>query len=220
MSDIEAKRKKQAQMILANPKLAPDKVELAKQIIGETSPTGDGKIISRPEPKSRREEILEEAALYREALGYDEAKSQALYDALGAAAPAFFKGKNLREAAPEVLTAINKSGAFDKPRDIKQAAAQLAVQRRMLADKAAAEERARLAIYGLKNEKSVIDLLKIQGSFLAGPLPKGFETNEAVRSSFLLTARPGGIYEGPNGEYFYAVPDSKGKGVSGLQKVS
>ena len=81
--------------------------------------------------------------LKKKLLGGEEAKSQALYDALIAASPAFFKGKNLREAAPEVLTAINKSGAFDKPRDIRQAAAQLAIQRNLLKEKAAAEEKDR-----------------------------------------------------------------------------
>lgn len=216
MSDIEAKRKKQAQMILANPKLAPDKIELAKQIIGETEPTGDGKIISGPAPKSRREEILEEAALYREALGYDDAKSQAIFGALGEAAPAFFKGKNLREAAPQVLEAINKSKAFEAPKDIKQAAGQLAIQRRMLADKAKAEELARLAIYGMKNRETLTDLVKgIPGSFVAGVLPKGYESNPVIQKSL----RPGGIYSTSEGEYFYAVPNAKGNEVSGLQKL-
>ena len=93
------------------------------------------KVVSRPTPRTRREEILEDAALYREALGYDEAKSQALYDALGAAAPAAFQGKNLREAMPKILESINKSEAFQKPLSVKQAAGQLAIQRRILADK-------------------------------------------------------------------------------------
>jgi len=83
--------------------------------------------------------IKKEADLYARLLGGEEAKSQALYDTLLAASPAFFKGKNLREAAPEVLTAINKSGAFDKPRDIKQAAAQLAIQRRIAIETAKAK---------------------------------------------------------------------------------
>ncbi len=83
--------------------------------------------------------IKREADLYARLLGGEEAKQQALYDALLAASPAFFKGKNLREAAPEVLTAINKSGAFDKPRDIKQAAAQLAIQRRIAIETAKAK---------------------------------------------------------------------------------
>ena len=84
-------------------------------------------------------EITKQAKLYEKLLGGEEARAQAGYDALLAAAPAFFKGKNLREAAPQVLESINKSGAFDKPRDIKQAAAQLAIQRRLLMDKAGAE---------------------------------------------------------------------------------
>jgi hypothetical protein len=83
--------------------------------------------------------IKREADLYAKLLGGEEAKSQALYDALLAASPAFFKGKNLREAAPQVLESINKSGAFDKPRDIKQAAAQLAIQRRIAVETARAK---------------------------------------------------------------------------------
>ena len=107
-------------------------------------------------------EITKQAKLYEKLLGGEEARAQAGYDALLAAAPAFFKGKNLREAAPQVLESINKSGAFDKPRDIKQAAAQLAIQRRLLMDKAGAEEKQRLAILSMKNQKDVFDVLKDQ----------------------------------------------------------
>jgi hypothetical protein len=165
------------------------------------------------------EELIKQTKLYQKLLGGDEAKSQAVFDALLAASPAFFKGRNLREAAPEVLTAINKSGAFDKPRDIKQAAAQLAIQRNMLRDKAVAEEKSRLAIYGAKNQETLSETLKnIPGSFIAGPLPEGFKENTNL-------LRPGGIYSVGN-EKFYAVPgdvvDSSGKkkpGVVGLQKL-
>jgi hypothetical protein len=185
-------------------------------VTGGEEDQGVSKIVSRPTPKTRREEILEEAALYREALGYDDAKSQAIFGALGEAAPAFFKGKNLREAAPQVLEAINKSKAFEAPKDIKQAAGQLAIQRRMLADKAKAEELARLAIYGMKNRESLTDLVKgIPGSFVAGVLPKGIESNPTLQASL----RPGGIYSTTEGEYFYAVPSAKGDKVSGLQKL-
>lgn len=172
-----------------------------------------------PTELTDEEELIKQTQLYQKLLGGDEAKSQALYDALLAASPAFFKGKNLREAAPEVLTAINKSGAFDKPRDIKQAAAQLAIQRNILRDKAIAEEKSRLAIYGAKNVETLSETLKnIPGSFIAGPLPEGFRENTNL-------LRPGGIYSLGN-EKFYAVPgeivDSAGKkkqGVVGLQKV-
>ena len=162
MADIERKRKKQAQMILANPRLAPDKVDLAKQILGEQGTKSE---ITGLEPqilpqKSIRDEILEETELYKEALGYDESKSQALFDALGAAAPAAFQGKNLREAAPKIFESINKSEAFEKPKNIKQAAAQLAIQRKMLRDKASAEEKTRLAILSAKGQKDVFDILK------------------------------------------------------------
>jgi hypothetical protein len=184
--------------------------------IGGEEDEGISKIISRPTPKSRREEILEEAALYREALGYDDAKSQAIFNALGEAAPAFFKGKNVREAIPQVLESINKSKAFEGPKDIKQAAGQLAIQRRMLADKAKAEELARLAIYGMKNRETITDLVKgIPGSFVAGVLPKGIESNPTLQASL----RPGGIYSTTEGDFFYAVPSAKGDKVSGLQKL-
>ena len=101
---------------------------------------------------TEEQQLIKQTELYQKLLGGDEAKSQAVYDALLAASPAFFKGRNLKEAAPEVLTAINKSGAFDKPRDIRQAAAQLSIQRAMLKDKAIAEEKARLGQIQLAGE--------------------------------------------------------------------
>ena len=85
------------------------------------------------------EKIRRESKLYEKLLGGEEARSQSIYDALLAAAPGFFKGRNLREAAPQVLESINKSGAFDKPRDIRQAAAQLAIQRRIAVETARAK---------------------------------------------------------------------------------
>jgi hypothetical protein len=85
------------------------------------------------------EKIKRESKLYEKLLGGEEAKSQSIYDALLAAAPGFFKGRNLREAAPQVLESINKSGAFDKPKDIRQAAAQLAIQRRISVETARAK---------------------------------------------------------------------------------
>ena len=169
-----------------------------------------------PPKKSRKEEIMEEADIYKEILGFDEARAQAGFDALGAAAPAFFQGKNLREAAPKIFEAINKSEAFQKPLSIKQAAGNLAIQRGILKDKAKAEELARLAIYGMKNRETITDLVKgIPGSFVAGVLPKGIEKNPTLQASL----RPGGIYSTTEGEYFYAVPSAKGDKVSGLQKL-
>jgi len=105
-----------------------------------------------PKQLTEEEQLIKQTDLYQKLLGGDEAKSQAVYDALLAASPAFFKGKNLREAAPEVLTAINKSGAFDKPRDIRQAAAQLAIQRNILKEKAIAEEKTRLGQIQIASE--------------------------------------------------------------------
>ena len=137
---------------------------------GTGTGTGTGKGKGDIDLLSDEEDITRQTKLYEKLLGGEEARAQAGYDALLAAAPAFFKGKNLREAAPQVLESINKSGAFDKPRDIKQAAAQLAIQRRLLMDKAGAEEKQRLAILSMKNQKDVFDVLKDQqipiGSFL------------------------------------------------------
>jgi hypothetical protein len=106
----------------------------------EGTGTGTGKGgIDLDEEIFNEEKIKRESKLYEKLLGGEEAKSQSIYDALLAAAPGFFKGRNLREAAPQVLESINKSGAFDKPRDIRQAAAQLAIQRRISVETAKAK---------------------------------------------------------------------------------
>jgi hypothetical protein len=154
---------------------------------------------------TEEEEITKQTELYQKLLGGEEAKSQALYDALIAASPAFFKGKNLREAAPEVLTAINKSGAFDKPRDIRQAAAQLAIQRNLLKEKAAAEEKARLAAYTAKNQKDLFDILK---DLQINPASFGgsFERNEK-------SLTPGKYYLNNNNVLIRVDKDSKGQPI-------
>jgi hypothetical protein len=126
---------------------------------------------------TEEEEITKQTELYQKLLGGEEAKSQAAYDALLAAAPAFFKGRNLREAAPQVLESINKSGAFDKPKDIRQAAAQLAIQRRILLDKAATEENQRLALARIAAEsrqKDIFDVLK-EGNIPLGSFLGSYE---------------------------------------------
>ena len=145
--------------------------------------------ISNVNIDSEEDEITRQAKLYQKLLGGDEAKSQAIYDALLAASPAFFKGRNLREAAPQVLESINKSGAFDKPRDIKQAAAQLAIQRNILKEKSIAEEKARYgyleAQQGYKS-KSVLDkLVKLgaQDNF-GGVIKNKDELEKAIPGKF------------------------------------
>jgi len=110
-----------------------------------------------PTQLTEEEELTKQAEIYQKLLGGEEARSQSIYDALLAASPAFFKGKNLREAAPQVLESINKSGAFDKPRDIKQAASQLAIQRRILMDKAKAEAAAKMAELGIKKPSTLTE---------------------------------------------------------------
>lgn len=148
---------------------------------------------------TEEEQLIKQTQLYQKLLGGDEAKSQAVYDALLAASPAFFKGKNLREAAPEVLTAINKSGAFDKPRDIKQAAAQLAIQRNILKEKSIAEEKARYgyleAQQGYKG-KSIIDkLVKLGAQDNYGGIIKTKEELEKATPGKYYADTEGTIYK-------------------------
>jgi hypothetical protein len=154
----------------SKPFATSDESLLPRKAMEEPNKVGTGTGTGKGDIDLEAEEITKQAKLYEKLLGGEEARAQAGYDALLAAAPAFFKGKNLREAAPQVLESINKSGAFDKPRDIKQAAAQLAIQRRLLMDKAGAEEKQRLAILSMKNQKDVFDVLKDQeipiGSYL------------------------------------------------------
>jgi len=152
---------------------------------------------------TEEEDITKQAQIYQKLLGGDEARSQSIYDALLAASPAFFKGRNLREAAPEVLTAINKSGAFDKPRDIKQAAAQLAIQRNILKEKSIAEEKARYgyleAQQGYKG-KSVLDkLIKLGAQDNYGGLIK---TKEELEK-----ATPGKYYSDTEGTLYKVILD-------------
>jgi hypothetical protein len=112
--------------------------EPSKEETGTGTGTGKGGM-DLDEEIFNEEKIKRESKLYEKLLGGEEARSQSIYDALLAAAPGFFKGRNLREAAPQVLESINKSGAFDKPRDIRQAAAQLAIQRRISVETARAK---------------------------------------------------------------------------------
>ena len=162
--------------------------------------------LTKVTPLSEEEEVTKQAKLYEKLLGGEEAKSQAVYDALLAASPAFFKGKNLREAAPEVLTAINKSGAFDKPRDIRQAAAQLAIQRNILKDKAVAEEKARLAAYTLKNQKDIFDILEKQPGGALGTY--GGNLEKAVAAGTVVDQK---VYKDNFGRLIKAEQDKKTK---------
>ena len=130
------------------------------------------------------QQIKRESKLYEKLLGGEEARSQSVYDALLAAAPGFFKGRNLREAIPQVLESINKSGAFDKPRDIRQAAAQLAIQRRIAVETARAKSDDQLT--RLEKQLSAKDTVLnkigripgIQKGDYAGSLPKLPTTQE------------------------------------------
>jgi len=69
---------------------------------------------------------------YRKMLGYEDSRSQAVYDFLGDIAPATASGKTKAEAIQEMLKAAEKSEAFKTPRNIRQAAAKLAIERESL----------------------------------------------------------------------------------------
>jgi hypothetical protein len=186
----------------------PSRKKIEESNKGRTGGTGGtDKINLLPD----EEDITRQSKLYEKLLGGEEAKSQALYDALLAASPAFFKGKNLREAAPQVLESINKSGAFDKPRDIKQAAAQLAIQRQMMKDKATAEERSRLEYLRLQQgfkQPSITDRLVklgVQENF-GGNLP-----------SDIKKAVPGKFYVDANGKLIKVIQDPKTKQIDFIE---
>jgi hypothetical protein len=160
---------------------------------------------------TEEEDITKQTELYQKLLGGEEARAQAGYDALLAAAPAFFKGKNLREAAPQVLESINKSGAFDKPRDIKQAAAQLAIQRQIMKDKATAEERSRLEYLRLQQgfkQPSITDRLVKLGAQenFGGNLP-----------SDIKKAVPGKFYVDANEKLIKVIQDPKTKQIDFIE---
>ena len=160
---------------------------------------------------TEEEEIIKNSELYKKLLGGDEARVQAGFDALLAAAPAFFKGKNLREAIPQVLESVNKSGAFDKPRDIKQAASQLAIQRQMMKDKAVAEERSRLEYLRLQQgfkEPSISDRLVKLGAqdIFGGNLPDDIKK-----------AKPGKFYVDANKKLIKVIQDPKTKQIDFIE---
>ena len=103
-----------------------------------------------------KDDVSAYAKKYAELLGGEKADRQAIFDAMLAASPAFFKGKTLKEAAPNIFEAISKSGAFDKPQKIKQAAAELAIQRELMLEKIkeTGAERAKLAGINISGKQS------------------------------------------------------------------
>ena len=125
---------------------------------------------------------------YAKLLGYDKAKTQSIYDAMLAASPAFFKGRSFGETASGVMEAINKSGAFDKPTNIKQAAAQLAVQREILMDKAKAEAAAKMAELGYKKPTTFSEFYNAN---LKANQPPSEAKENAIRDAYKNRYREG-----------------------------
>jgi len=227
MSDIEKKRQQQAQMILANPKLAPDKVAAAKQILGVTD-EGTGTGTGKDQNEISMDDVEARTEKYAKLLGYDKAKTQSIYDAMLAASPAFFKGRSFGETASGVLEAVNKSGAFDKPTNIKQAAAQLAIQREILIDKAKSEATAKMAELGYKKPGTLGERYTAYVKGGTDPeMAKEFAVRETHGDAYKPyqynpdTAKPGEIYKipkdpkNPKGPSQYVIildPKKKGLG--------
>jgi len=151
---------------------------------GADTGTGTGKDqneISMDDVEARTEK-------YAKLLGYDKAKTQSIYDAMLAASPAFFKGRSFGETASGVLEAVNKSGAFDKPTNIKQAAAQLSIQREILMDKAKAEAAAKMAELGYKKPSTLSDFYNAN---LKANQPATEAKENAVRAKYGDSYREG-----------------------------
>jgi len=179
MADLMAGRKTEAESPYKNfdYKAAEEKVKEAQKKY-EQPETGDNTIpppiddfIFDKKDKGQKNvgdltsnDVESYAKKYAQLLGGDKADRQAIFDAMLAASPGFFKGRTLTEAAPHVLEGIIKSGAFDKPQKIKQAAAELAIQRQLMLEKIkeTGAERAKLAginISGKQNFGRDLDIL-------------------------------------------------------------
>jgi hypothetical protein len=167
--------------------------------------TGIGTSTGKDQNEISMDDVEARTEKYAKLLGYDKAKTQSIYDAMLAASPAFFKGRSFGETASGVLEAVNKSGAFDKPTNIKQAAAQLSIQREILMDKAKAEASAKMAELGYKKPSSLSDFYNAN---LKANQPVTEAKENAVRAKYgdsyregvpfnKSTAKMGEIYKVP-----------------------
>ena len=170
-----------------------------------------------------KNDVAAYAKKYAELLGGEKADRQAIFDAMLAASPAFFKGKTLKEAAPNVFEAISKSGAFDKPQKIRQAASELAIQRELMLDKIAKQEEMRAKLLGVNLAskqsfgKDLLNLTKLYPNYTwQGIIDKPWSqvTDADVQSlpeNSLFTVRDP---KNPSNQLYgrvYSVVDEKGK---------
>jgi len=141
---------------------------------------------------------------YRKMLGYDEAKSQSVFDALLAASPAFFQGRNLREAAPQVLKAISDSKAFEQPRNIKQAAAKLAIERESLmsAQRAKGEGEISKIAESLKKDEGKIRLTTLLSQYGTPLTYAGTKTSLETSEKIPPNIDVGTLYRTTDNKYF------------------
>jgi hypothetical protein len=163
--------------------------------------------------------------------GGDKANRQAIFDAMLAASPGFFKGRTLTEAAPHVLEGIIKSGALDRPQKIQQAAAEIALNRQIGLEKIQEQEKARAALLNQKltgPQTIQNDIAKIQANLKTGPNPltitglaptaiKGVSLSELDKnpeaSSYIDKQEKGKLIlvQDPNGTQHYIVVTRKDK---------
>jgi len=141
---------------------------------------------------------------YRKMLGYDEAKSQSVFDALLAASPAFFQGRNLREAAPQVLKAVSESKAFEQPRNIKQAAAKLAIERESLmsAQRAKGEGEISKIAESLKKDEGKIRLTTLLSQYGTPLTYAGTKTSLETSEKIPPNIDVGTLYRTTDNKYF------------------
>ena len=185
--------------------ITPAELTKFTQPAGSTGNEYTGTSTGKDQNEISMDDVEARTEKYAKLLGYDKAKTQSIYDAMLAASPAFFKGRSFGETASGVLEAVNKSGAFDKPTNIKQAAAQLSIQREILMDKAKAEASAKMAELGYKKPSSLSDFYNAN---LKANQPVTEAKENAVRAKYgdsyregvpfsKSTAKMGEIYKVP-----------------------
>jgi len=157
---------------------------------------------------------------YRKMGGYEDARSQAVYDFLGDIAPATASGKTKAEAFQEMLKAAQKSEAFKTPRNIKRDAAKLAIEREALisAQKAKGEGdiskiiSQATAATGKEMLKSILgeqgSPVMYIGGLTASQILKSLDQNPSYTPP---NARPGILYQTSDGRFFKVLQDPKSK---------
>jgi len=157
---------------------------------------------------------------YRKMLGYEDSRSQALYDFLGDIAPATASGKTKAEAFQEMLKAAQKSEAFKTPRNIRQAATKLAIERESLISAQRAKGEGDISkiisqATAATGKEMLKSMLGEQGSavlYLGGLTGSQIKESLKQNPSYVPpNARPGILYQTSDGRFFKVLQDPKSK---------